>query len=439
MSDFATRSETTAERGFRQSAAALRAGEPAWLQKLRAEAIGKFKGLPDRRQEEFHYTDLRTRIEGPYLTEATGAPVTEPQATELAARLGAKLISVVGGRVLVPSAGAALPFATLRTLASLLKEDPARARTLLEAAMAQGSALSALNAGLARDGAIIEVEENSSATILLDHQPAGAERSSAHLLHKLVLGPGAHATLVERQAAPTEIDELRQIAMSVTVGAGARLEHVRLISSPGSTLLGELTVSLGRAAEYELTVLAAASRLAREHVIVRLEGQGASARLIGALLVSGESHIDVNARIMHEAPGCKSEMEVRAVAVGRGRAAVQSLIRVAPGAHGSDGRQLIRGLILSPRAEIDAKPELEILNDDVKCSHGTALGDLDAGAVFYLRSRGIPEFEARNVLVEAFLAKLLSRVGHAGAREMLEEAASGWLASTLLTQEGRDG
>jgi Fe-S cluster assembly protein SufD len=130
---------------------------------------------------------------------------------------------------------------------------------------------------------------------------------------------------------------------------------------------------------------------------------------------------------------------VRAVAAGRGRAAVQSLIRVAPGAHGSDGRQLIRGLILSPRAEIDAKPELEILNDDVKCNHGTALGDLDGEAIFYLRSRGIPEFEARRLLVEAFLAKFLSRVEHAGAREMLEEATSFWLASTLRAQEGGDG
>jgi Fe-S cluster assembly protein SufD len=439
MSDLATRSETEAERGFRQSAAALRAREPAWLQKLREEAIGKFKGLPDRRQEEFHYTDLRARIEGAYLAAATGARVTDPRAAKLAARLGANLICVVGGRVHVPSAGAGSPIATLRTLASVLTEDPAGAKTLLEAAMAQGSALSALNAGLARDGAIIEVAENSSATILLDHQPSGAGRSAAHLLHRLVLGLGARATLIERHEAPIAIDELRQIAMSVSVGEGARLEHVRLISSPDSTHLSDLAVNLGRGAEYELTVLAAASRLARASVIVRLEGEGASSRVIGALLVSGEEHVDLNARILHEAPNCRSEMEVRAVAGARGRAAVQSLIRVAPGAHGSDGRQLIRGLILSPRAEIDAKPELEILNDDVKCSHGTALGDLDAGAIFYLRSRGIPEFEARRLLVEAFLGKLLSRVGHPGAREMLEEAASLWLANTLRLQEGTDG
>jgi Fe-S cluster assembly protein SufD len=439
MSDLGTRSETEAERAFRHSAAALRAREPEWLQKLRAEAIGKFKALPDRRQEEFHYTDLRARIEGPYHAETSATQVTDPEAIKLAVRLGASLISVVSGDVVVHDNEVAPQIGTLRTLASVLRDEPARARALLEAAMAKGSALSTLSAGLARDGAIIEIAHNSSATILLDHQPSRAERSSAHLLHHIVLGPAARATLIERHAAPTASDALRQITMSVSVGEGARLEHVRLIASPGSTLLGDLNVSLGRGAEYELTVLAAASRLAREQVTVRLEGQGASSRVIGALLVSDENHFDLNARNLHEAPGCRSEMEVRAVAAGRGRAAIQSLIRVAPGAHGSDGCQLIRGLILSPRAEIDAKPELEILNDDVKCNHGTALGDLDGEAIFYLRSRGIPEFEARRLLVEAFLAKLLSRVEHAGAREMLEEATSFWLASTLRAQEGGDG
>ncbi len=165
---------------------------------------------------------------------------------------------------------------------------------------------------------------------------------------------------------------------------------------------------------------------------MQFAGERASSRVKSIGLVTGEEHIDFNVLAQHGARHCRSEQEARVVAAGRGRGVVQSLVKVGPLAAGTDARQLIRGLILGERAEIDAKPELEILNDDVKCAHGTALGDLDAEAIFYLRARGIPEREARALLIEAFLGELIAGVAHAGARALLLERTRAWLGALGL-------
>lgn len=424
MKDPGSRLETDAERAFRVNAAALRAREPDWLKALREEAIDKFEGLPDRHQEEFHYTDLHARLRAP--SGPSAAPPSMPRNAAFATRLGASVISIIGDLVEPVASGAPLRSAVFTTLRDAIAKQPDLARKVLGADTGEGAILDGLGAALATDGAILRL--TNGAVIVLDHC---AGPSAVHLRHKIVVEARAHVTLIELHSSLG--DSLAHVGMQIDSEPGARLDHVKLITQGGTHLSG-VAVHLGAAAQYDLTFVALGTVLIRQSLEIGLEGEGAIARVHGALLVAGEEHSDLHAAIGHTVPNCISETEVRAVAADRGRAAVQSLVRVAPNARASDGRQLIRGLILGERAEIDAKPELEILNDDVKCSHGTALGDLDAEAIFYLRARGIPEREARSLLVEAFIAELLERVPQEGARNLLHDRVRDWLARSLASE-----
>jgi len=160
---------------------------------------------------------------------------------------------------------------------------------------------------------------------------------------------------------------------------------------------------------------------------MHFEGEGAHAALGGTLLLKGQQHFDLTAEIDHAQPHGTSEMTARAVIAGRAKGVVQGAVRVAPDAQHTDANQQIRGLLLSERAEFDSKPELEILADDVKCAHGAASGDLDEDAIFYLRARGIPEAEARALLIEAFLEEGLAKIEKDALRDLLREEAQGWL------------
>jgi Fe-S cluster assembly protein SufD len=143
-------------------------------------------------------------------------------------------------------------------------------------------------------------------------------------------------------------------------------------------------------------------------------------------MLRGSQHADFTTIVRHEAPGCQSRQTVKNVLDEHARGVFQGKIEVARAAQKTDGYQMNQALLLSPHAEIDCKPQLEIFADDVKCSHGATVGELDADQLFYLRSRGVPLAQARGILVRAFLTEALELVRHDGARAMLETALSVW-------------
>ena len=177
---------------------------------------------------------------------------------------------------------------------------------------------------------------------------------------------------------------------------------------------------------YDSFTLNLGARMARTEVHARLAGPGATTHLNGAQLLSGTQHADFTTVVRHDAPHGTSRQTVKNVLAGRSRGVFQGRIEVARHAQKTDGYQMSQSLLLSPDAEIDTKPELEIFADDVKCSHGATVGELDAEQLFYLRSRGIPDAEARSMLVRAFLAEALDAVTHEAARAVLESAVEGW-------------
>jgi Fe-S cluster assembly protein SufD len=161
-------------------------------------------------------------------------------------------------------------------------------------------------------------------------------------------------------------------------------------------------------------------------VHARLAGTKGITHLNGAQLLGGDQHADFTTVVRHDAPSTTSRQTVKNVLAGRSQGVFQGRIEVARVAQKTDGYQMNQALLLSPEAEIDTKPELEIFADDVKCSHGATVGELDAEQLFYLRSRGIPDVEARSMLVRAFLADSLDAVTNEAVREELDRAVEGW-------------
>jgi len=218
----------------------------------------------------------------------------------------------------------------------------------------------------------------------------------------------------------------------ITLEDGARLTHVRL-QTCGNTVthLDTRSVRIGRNASYSHYALIQGAGLSRYEPHISLCGAGAVANLTALLLLEGHQQGDLTSNIIHAEPQGNSNQSVRAVLTGTARGTYQGRIAVAPYAKLSDAQQLSRALLLSPTAEMNAKPELEILNDDVKCSHGASMGALDETALFYLRSRGLSDKAARALLVDAFVAS-----GLAGLPEALQPMVNGEVAKWLEAQHG---
>jgi Fe-S cluster assembly protein SufD len=239
------------------------------------------------------------------------------------------------------------------------------------------------------------------------------------------LGQGASLTLIEMSNGTGCY--LHNPVTEIHVADGAVLTHVR-VQSDGTDAFHLATIHAAVAAggTYDSFTLNVGGRISRTEFHAGLNGPGAHAHLNGAQLLTGSQHADFTSVVRHAAPKGTSRQTVKNVLAGRSRGVFQGRIEVARGAQGTDGYQMNRALLLSPDAEIDTKPELEIFADDVKCSHGATIGELDAEQLFYLRSRGIPDHEARSILVRAFLAEALDPVTNDVARDLLEAAVATW-------------
>ena len=206
----------------------------------------------------------------------------------------------------------------------------------------------------------------------------------------------------------------------VVLQAGACVEHYKVQTEGDRTFhIANLEVRQAHESHFTSRVLSLGGRLVRHDVNVRLEAPHARCDLHGLYLAGGRQHMDFHTRVDHLEPHCTSTEVYKGVLGGRARAVFNGRVLVHPGARKSDARQTNDNLLLSPHAEVDAKPQLEIYADDVKCAHGATVGQLDESMVFYLRSRGLDERSARALLTFGFLREVLDRVDIAGLRESL--------------------
>lgn len=375
-------------------------------------------GLPDRRVEAWKYTDLR-----PVTAAAFQEPLSrDADWRELLARtpqIDAPRLVFVDGRF--RAALSDLPKLTAFSRFADQPEfrDPSRGET---------EPLAALNTMLAEDGALIRVPPGLDGGLIhlisLATDNAGVA-ADFHPRHIISLASGAKLTVLETSRGDGAY--LHNPVTEIEVAAGATLTHIRLQDESLSAFhLSTLYVRVAGEGTYDSFALNLGARMARTEIHADLAGPAATAHLNAAQLLSGTQHSDITTVVRHDAPRGTSRQTVKNVLSGRSRGVFQGRIEVARQAQKTDGYQMNRALLLSPDAEIDTKPELEIFADDVKCSHGAAVGELDSDQLFYLRSRGIPDAEARSILIRAFLAESLDAIANEAVRTALEHEIDGW-------------
>jgi Fe-S cluster assembly protein SufD len=243
-----------------------------------------------------------------------------------------------------------------------------------------------------------------------------AFNGTGHVRGLLVLEEGASLTLVESVG----IADFRNVGFEIVLGEGASLEHVRISPEAGdAVLVEEASLRIAAGGRYRAHFAGFGSKLSRMELEIALEGEGAEAHLSGVAVLDGKRHSDVTTHVIHRSGNTTSTQLFKHVAGGNSRAVYQGKVTVAKGANGSDSNQSAKALLLGEMAEADLKPELEIFADDVKCAHGAAVGDLDAESLFYLRARGIPEAEARGLLLHAFLEDAVAEIANIDQRELV--------------------
>lgn len=427
---------TEAETAYLEAFA--RAGEvlpsAPWLEAEREAARDRFvaHGLPHRRMEAWRWTDLRTILDQSFPPALTSAADARPARSDASpfADLERYVFVLVDGHLrkdLSDFAGL-LDQAECIFLDEVADDAPAWLRESLGHAFDNSDdALSALNTVFATAGVAIRVPDGVKVDRPIEFLFAGSGAAQQTLNTKclMVLGDKAEATLLETHLGPREARYVSNSWTEAVLGSGAELHHVKLQDDAHEAVhLGTTHAVIGAGASFRTFCLSAGAGAARNQIKVRLAGEGGHAAIVGAYLLTGKQHCDTALLVDHAVPECTSNELFKCVMDDHARGIFQGKIIVRPDAQKTDGMQMSQGLLLSETAEFDAKPELEIFADDVRCTHGATSGELDDEPLFYLRSRGIPEDEAKSLLVSAFVGEAVEQI----ESEELQSAVEAFVA-----------
>ncbi len=424
-----TKAEQAILKTFEDNAAHLPGGNS--VAELRREAIGAFasKGLPSRRVEEFKYTDLKANLREAFPLVTGGASHVAADAAQ----------DALGSHFGPEFAANAVVFVDGRGVASgghaFLADSTAIAPEWVQTAFAdEGLAASAdllLNTALFTDGAVIDIADGAEVAAPVVLVASARDNGLAVLRHVIRVGKGAKVTLVEVERAPVSGGARQSSAVTqISIADGAEVVHIKVVEAhKGSAHLGHWQVRLGANVSYKPFQLTLGEGLVRNGLNVDFRGQHSTLDFGGASVVHGSGHADSSLIVDHIVPHCTSRELYKAVLDGQARAVFQGKVIVRPGAQKTDGKQMAQALMLSPDAEFDSKPELEIYADDVVCGHGSTAAEIDPDLVFYCTSRGIPTAVARGMLIESFIAEAIEKVEHEGLRDALIGIARDSLAA----------
>ena len=410
-------------------------GGPAW-QARRDAALERLlrAGLPDRRSENWKYLDW------PEVMAREFAPAAGPAAAPAAPGTGFELggacrIVTVDGRYSPGLSDRALPDGVaVEDLGAALERDPALAGRLRVPGDDADDRFALLAEAFTDAGVLIRIAAGAKVEAPLQLVHLGSAASS-HARIVIEAGDASRASVVEQFLGGAE-GGLANLAVEIAVGAGARLEHVRLHEQQAAAVHVEtLAVVQERDSRYRQQVFVLGGRVVRSGLRLRLAGAGAETEVEGLFMVDGQRQADLYTLIEHLAPHTRTVENFRGVASDRGRGAFNGRIVVHEGAAKADSRQSNRNLILTPLAEINSRPQLEILTDDVKCSHGSTVGSLDPQQLFYLLSRGLDPATARGLLTFAFCEDVVARIPWPGLRRHVEELVVGRLPDRDIIRE----
>ncbi|HEX6643675.1 MAG TPA: Fe-S cluster assembly protein SufD [Gemmatimonadales bacterium] len=404
-------------------------GSPEWLAARRRAGMDRFAavGFPTSRDEEWRFTPV-----GPIAqAEFRPAPPADVSAADLVPFVFGHeewpLLVFVNGRF-APGLSR-LPDASLGvragSLAEAIEADPSLERHLARHAPVDESPFTALNTAFLKDGAFVHVPAKVSLDLpvhALFVSTDAAQGGVAHPRNLFIVEREARASIVESYVtlAPGSTYFTNAVT-EVVSGENAWTEHTRLQrESEAAYHVGLTHVEQERDSHYRSFTLAMGGAIARHNLHVRLNAPNIETLMYGLYLTRGEQLVDNHTAIYHDHPNCNSWEVYKGVLDGRSRAVFNGKVFVKPEAQKTDAKQTNRNLILSDSARVDTKPQLEIFADDVKCTHGATVGQLDDVAIFYARSRGIPASEARRLLTYAFAAEVVDELRIAPVREELD-------------------
>jgi len=402
---------------------AARSGEPPWLDEARRAALARFEalGLPTTRHEDWRFTSLAALAPlelRPAASEPAGAAALLDRAP---APDGVRLVFVNGRYRPDLSSRRGLPrAAVVTTLGEALRDAPDAVRPHLgRLARPDDLAFVAANAALFEDGAFVHLPANAAvdapiALVFLSDAAGGA--FAAHPRALVLADAGAHATIEEVYLGGAGA-YLTNAVTELVLGEGAAVEHVRLqLESAAAFHVSSVHAEQAAGARLAAHAFTLGGRVSRAEVRARLAGEGSEIAANGLYMASGDQIVDNFSWVEHAVPRCTTTETFKGILDGRSRGVFSGRIRVLPGAQKTVARQMNSNLLLSDDAVVDTKPQLEIFADDVKCGHGGTVGQLDEASLFYLRSRGLGEAEAKSLLVWAFASEMVGLVGAASLR-----------------------
>jgi Fe-S cluster assembly protein SufD len=384
---------------------------------MRDDAIEAIKaGLPTRRIEAWHYTDLRRMLATVPDHDATANPKPLAPIVE-----GATVLPVLNG--VASGRTPSLEGVTFTSLAEKLTDgsfapalDPRD----------DSDAIGSLNTAFVTDGWFVDIAPGTmlEAPLELQNLQAGGQ---THVRLPVRVGAGVKAAIVERQSGSGAA--LVTSVTNLLVGEGAEILWLIVQDQPDTaTHLAQFNAELGKNSKLTLFLMNSGGKLVRQEVRVRVSGKGADFQLRGINLLSGDGHTDVTMVLDHAAPNSVSRELIRNVVTGKARGVFQGRINVHQLAQKTDAKMACNTLLLSDDAEFSTKPELEIFADDVQCGHGATVTDIDRNQLFYLMSRGIDEKTARGMLSKAFLASVIEQLEDDAIVDALEARLDGWFA-----------
>ena len=377
----------------------------------------KRQGLPTRRVETFHYTDLKALLRA--------VPADEPHAVAKAAAplvAGSTVISLLQG---VAQAPAGLPEGMSVSLYREALSTGAAAEGLT--AVNGDDTIGRINGAFVRDGFVLKVAENATIEAPIELQSVHAA-GQVHVRVPATFATGSKATVIERHVGQSGSAALATIVADLKLGEGAEVTWVVMQGEgDADTHLGQIRAELGADAKFRLFIVNAGGKLVRQEVHVKTAGEGADFTLRGVNLLGGDTHTDVTMTLGHDVPNTTSTEIIRNVVFDRAKGVFQGMIRVAPDAQKTDARMACNTLLMSDDAEFSVKPELEIFADDVQCAHGATVADILKSHLYYLMSRGIPEKKARALLINGFVAEIVEELDDEALVEALEALITDWL------------
>jgi len=442
------------ERFLRSFTAQALAGEPGWLAEIRREAIESFAelGFPSPTEEEWRQTNVAPITQVPFEPANRDAARISSRAfaeSSWSGEAAARLVFVDGyfnpelsllpegeaGGVSAGSLGEALAH-----LGSLGKLGDWLHVYLARSADYRRHAFTALNTALWRDGAYVRIAKGAVIAKPIHMVFLSSARHSPVVSHPRVLVVAerdSQATLIESYAAADGAISFSNAVSEIIAGENSVLDHYKIqTENEHSFHVATLQVYQARAAQFTSCSVALGGSLVRDEVNSVLDAQGAESTLNGLYFATGTQHVDNHTSVDHAQPHGASRQHYNGILGGRAVAVFNGRILVRPNAQKTDAIQKNRNLLLSPDASIDTKPQLEIFADDVRCTHGATIGQMDAEALFYLRSRGIDQMEARQMLVTAFAAEILERVRPTSLRGWIEQQLGRKLVAAFSSQNG---